>query len=221
LVTCGQKVKLEVSKIASEKKALNQSASGEKQELEFTVGVSDEKVSPYIQQAIMGMQIGGIREAEIGPLWFSANAKPSDEPQKFQLRLLDANPKLKEGEMPLVTVFSNPQPSMPAFCGEEISIHLEVWDSKGEKVFSTRKDNKPLNIIIGANQIAHGIDRSVNGITNGELKTLLIPPSFLVADSDKNAINLPLDRSHIAVFELERVSVAKQEEQNELKNGKE
>lgn len=59
----------------------------------------------------------------------------------------------------------------PSACGQEITLRLTLWKADGSKALE-----RETTLLLGAQQIAAGVDAGLVGIRIGEARTLLLPP---------------------------------------------
>ena len=66
--------------------------------------------------------------------------------------------------------------------GKIASVHIKVWTnengSKGSELFDSHDENTPLSFKVGTKKIADGLNLGVNGMDEGGIRRLYVPPEL-------------------------------------------
>ena len=92
-----------------------------------------------------------------------------------------------------------------ATAGRTVRIHETLSLPDGRVIFTSRKDNKTVTFVLGANQVIPGVDEGVTGMKVGERRKLRVPPSLDGRTFDPKFI--PPDA--IRLYEIELVEIVK------------
>jgi len=93
----------------------------------------------------------------------------------------------------------------PATKGQTVRIHETLSLPDGRVIFDSRKNNKTVTFVLGANQVIPGVDEGVTGMRTGERRTLRVPPSLDGRTFDPKFI--PPDA--IRLYDIELVEIVK------------
>lgn len=90
-----------------------------------------------------------------------------------------------------------------ALPGQTVRIHETTTLADGTLIFSTRTNNRPLQFLLGGNQVIAGVDEGVTGMRVGERRKLIVPPALSKRSS--YPANTPPDAT--LYYDLELVEI--------------
>lgn len=144
--------------------------------LSFTIG--DKSTYPAVEQAVVGMKQGGERIVDAPPALVYAEGFGRDlSALTLELNLEKLNPAIPEKSAPLLLAtnrIDGEAHKSGALCGERIGVAISLWDERGEK---SRK-LQHTELVLGARELAIGLDHALPGIVVGETRTILLPPAY-------------------------------------------
>lgn len=152
--------------------------------LRFIIG--EGTAMPVFEQGVIGMQPGGSRSL-IAPMQLSYGTEGHKRDElapgtmvRFDVTLLEVTPPLPDPDaVPYRIAVTRPSSGKSHICGETVKAQLTLWDTKGSKLFTTYGEGKaPLNFTLGLSQVFSGLEQGVVGMREGEMRTLIVPPSF-------------------------------------------
>jgi FKBP-type peptidyl-prolyl cis-trans isomerase len=173
----------------------------------FAFVVGNRQVIPGWDQGVKGMRKGGTRKlsipAELG--YGSRGAGDSIPPNTdlyFEVELLDV---VKKGEEHIyddadVKVGSGPA----AKRGDKVTIHYTGTLVNGKKFDSSHDRNQPFTFTLGANEVVPGFDAGVQGMKQGGVRKLRIPPELAYGNMGQGNSIPP---NSILVFEIELLKI--------------
>jgi len=115
-------------------------------------------------------------------------------------------PKPVEGKLGLMVSDTTAGVDSPARCSDTIIVQLTVWNAKASVAYSDQ-----LELTLGTQTIAAGLDAGLVGLAIGGQRTLMIPPALLTRHANKNAPTPPpallaaLPRTTMAVVSVVRL----------------
>ncbi|MGE0754125.1 MAG: FKBP-type peptidyl-prolyl cis-trans isomerase [Alphaproteobacteria bacterium] len=148
--------------------------------------IGEGSAMPVFDQSVIGMQPGGKRKV-FAPMAMSyglENFKREELPPQgvvqFSVELLELSPPLPDPDKaPYRIAVTRTGSGAERICGEEVRTHLTVWDMEGRQIFSTiGVESKPLAFRLGKSEVFVGLEQGTVGMKPGELRTLVVPPSF-------------------------------------------
>ena len=92
---------------------------------------------------------------------------------------------------------------LPARVGQRVSIHETVALAQGPRLYSTHSRGRPVEFVIGAGEVAAGVDEGVRGMRVGEKRLLTVPPSLVRGGS--YPANVPRDAVLFIEVEVVRI----------------
>ena len=78
---------------------------------------------------------------------------------------------------------------MTAKSGDQVSVHYKGTLDNGE-VFDSSEGRAPLNFTLGTGQVIAGFDDAVEGMAEGETRTVRIPPEEAYGGRDEDLIRV-------------------------------
>ncbi|MCK8520211.1 YceI family protein [Aquimarina sp. D1M17] len=91
----------------------------------------------------------------------------------------------------------------PVIEGQEVLIHEITTYRNNEEVYSSRKSDQPIKVLIGGNHVINGVDEGLRGMKKGEVRKLIVPPALSKRTGN---ITFPHPDS-ILVYEIELLDV--------------
>lgn len=90
-----------------------------------------------------------------------------------------------------------------ASCSETIPVKLTVWNARGEVAYTATEE-----IVIGARQVAAGLDAALVGIRPGGIRTVVMGPQALEHDKDMTlpkSLAAAFGKNNLVVLTVERL----------------
>lgn len=91
-----------------------------------------------------------------------------------------------------------------AMSGRSVRIHETMTLADGTLIYSTRANNKPVQFLLGGNQVIAGVDQGVMGMRVGERRKLIVPPT-LSRRSGGNPPGIPPDA--VLHYDIELIEI--------------
>ena len=134
----------------------------------------------------MGMQAGGARQVTAPPQRVYAKNAPKTLDDVLLRVEMDKVESPEADATRLSTIITQDRQGSgdAALCGEPISVALKLWDTQGKLAFETAQ---PITLTLGKDSLPEGLSDGLNGLSVGEIRTLVVPPS----DAQKMSKALP------------------------------
>ena len=87
--------------------------------------------------------------------------------------------------------------------GQKVKVHYRGTYSDGEEFDSSYSRDIPIEFEVGAGQMIKGFDSAVNGMSEGEKKTITLTPEMAYGDHRADAVQKVQKRAFPADFEFE------------------
>lgn len=201
---CGQKVTIRYSSYTEDKKDVEK-------EKTTTFQIGEGKTIPALEKAVLGMKKSGKREV-LSPshLAYSASGFTRDDVPKlanirFEMELLDLSPQLSDYDAYRI-IGEIPRKAFIYTCGDQAKIKLSIWDIEGKKFYDTKDNNNdvPINFTIGNSEVFIGLEQGVLGMSKGDTRVLVVPPSLQKTINDnKSSIDFPFPKTQTVLVYLE------------------
>ncbi len=226
LLLCGQQVHLFYRLHKEGDAAQADAPAPEATPLSFRVGAGEGPL--IIERGITGMRVDSIRRVSFSPPLpqhvLTGQPEAADEPniQSIDIGLErtepDSAPLMDQPDhLPLRLYDMRPGSGLALLCGEELPVHLTLWDASGEKLFDTRsaEQAQPLTLRPGMGQLPAGLELGVIGMQPGGRRTIILPPEWqkpmdeshnLLVQSDSPFHKLELPRRQLIVADVEYIS---------------
>lgn len=207
---CGQKVTIAYQAFDPENHALDDAATKEKPRT-FTVG--QHEVLPALEQGVIGMKKKGLRNIfspaslAYGAEGFDVSGVPRTVRVRFEAELLNIEPEMPAPQSSSFRFFDTQRGLGPSVtCGSTVKAHITVWNTQGEKIFSTRSDNAPLTVKTGSGSLFLGLEHSLLGMKLGGLRTAIVPPFFQkTLNSGEKTPKIPFPKEQTVLVDIETV----------------
>lgn len=179
---CGQEAVITFESWLGETKKLEEAT--EEKPLRFFIGAGE--VMPVFEQGVIGMQPGGIRSI-IAPMHLSYGVEKFKRDTiapsatiTFNIKLVGISPELPNPDKaPYRATISRPGSGEMHICGSTVNTKITMWDMEGKKIFSNDKEgDKPVTFTLGKSEVFIGLEQGAVGMRVGEMRTLVVPPSF-------------------------------------------
>jgi len=168
-VGCGSTVTLHLRGTLSDGSNFDETHK-ESEALHFVVGKA-----PYgaLNEGVIGMQKGGVRQLKASPLEVYKGKPPNLDSVLFRIEM-DAVTPASDTDLPLS--FMRVAPSYndhfaEIHCGKQTDVEIIWFDNAGRKI---RKDTA--TITLGEGEFGIGVDRVVQGMLVGEVRYGVLPP---------------------------------------------
>lgn|SRR5215204_256773 len=91
----------------------------------------------------------------------------------------------------------------PAKVGQEVLIHEKMSYPNDSLLFSSYDLQRPVKVLIGANQAIKGVDEGLRGIKKGEIRKLTVPPAL----SKRTGVQTFPHPDSTLVYEIELIEI--------------
>lgn len=165
-------------------------------ELKLRIGGSTELRT--LAPLLVGLQKGGEYLITV-PVNTNSTPHPTGYVSDDDIRLLSYKLEIHDvSAMPetitplSLRVFDTLRASTPlTACGSDITLQLQLWNAKGERIYSSHEATQPLTTRIGNGTLPAGVEWSLEGLGSGGSRTVLVPPALQapLAPNPDSAIN--------------------------------
>jgi peptidylprolyl isomerase len=88
--------------------------------------------------------------------------------------------------------------------GQNISVHCTGWLTNGQKFYSTKDDNQPLDFVLGIGKVIKGWDEGLASMKVGGMRKLIIPPQLAYGDRGRGSTIPP---GSTLIFDVELLGI--------------
>lgn len=169
--TCGQSVTYRLITGYGEKREVSEVQS---------LKLGDPQKPLGLTRGMTGMKKGEVRQLKIPQQLWDGTVPQQGQPVRYadvNVELLSMSPVVPEAAMPLRRFMVKGGSGIPLQCGDVAMLHIMVWNSKAERIFST-KEGAPVAFYLGENVLPYGLERGVEGLLPGGEYSLVIPPEL-------------------------------------------
>ncbi|NBO18067.1 MAG: hypothetical protein EBV03_02365 [Proteobacteria bacterium] len=181
--SCGQQVSVAYTTFDEGNVPLDDTASKESP-LHFTIG--QKKVLPALDEGVMGMKPGGLRNIFAPPALaygaegFAKSGMPAEGRVRFTVELLEASPKLPSPGATAFRFFDTRKGAGNTLgCGDTGKFTLTVWATGGEKLFPKDEEKSAsVSVTPGSGLQFLGLEQAAIGMRPGGARSIIVPPDF-------------------------------------------
>lgn len=207
---CGQTATVRVSAFLPDGKEFTGTAvpEGAKQ---VHVGKADDAY-PWIS-GLTGMSVGGVREVLVPVrrvLEKDTVEKHGFKPEaavRFRVQLDALTPTAKRDGIPYLATDTVIGHGRVTLCGDNVSYRLRLWKPDGAVRYDS--GNTPITAQLGDASVFYGLDRTLLGMREGGVRTVIVPPAYLVspgAIGKKHPALAALPEGEIAVADVSLIA---------------
>lgn len=180
----------------------------------LVVRIGEGKAMPALEQGLIGMQPGGVRNINAPPQLafglkkFANPAIPESAAVRLEVELLDVTPSLPDLAQTSYRFMDSRTGLGPVIeCGMPVKVHITVWTSDGKKLYASRDEAPgPLAVTPGASDYFIGLEQAVIGMRAGGIRNVIVPPPFQKTMYDKPpALDIPFPKEQTALVDIESV----------------
>lgn len=160
---------------------------------------------PVLNEALIGMREGGIRQITAPPQRVFTKVEPTlrgDVLLRVEMNaVVDAAPPANRLGF---RAFQDREGSGDAAaCGEPIALHWKLWNTKGDLAFETAK---PVTVTLGKDALPPELTAGLSGMAAGEARTLIVPAtaSAVGATTIPAEIRKALGSGNVTLLSVER-----------------
>ena len=123
----------------------------------------------------------------------------------------EVSPSNPADAIPFQAVEVAPGKRQLAYCGDTATIQLRLWGLDGTEVYDSETTEEGfLTMEIGESSIFYGLDRGMLGMRVGAIRTLIVPPAYLVGaeGQPQHEVLKLIPEGQVAIVDVELIKLS-------------